>query len=167
MGLENTLLGAQVTQIDTDGIARFELGTKHKDEDGTTYMYIGTTIALTQYLMYAIDETYYVLAAASNETHGANVRALGVPQSTFAAPSGTTYNYGWVAIAGPFTCTAVSGTAVNLRMALSSNAGVVASYASGLHQIDGFKLTASVAHGASASAACFAVTPMVTGEETN
>lgn len=167
MGLHGTLLGAQVTQVDTDGIPRFTLGTRHVGQTGIEYRYVGTTGALTQYYMYALDEDFYVVAAAENVAHGAQVLSLCVPQVAVAAPSGVTYNYGWVAVKGPFRCFAVSGCAANLRMALSSNAGIVASYASGLHQIDGFTLTASVAHGAAAAAACFASDDMVTGEETN
>lgn len=164
MSLNNTLLGAQVTQVDTDGIARFEPGTRHTDESGTEYRYIRTDSALTQYYVYAFDSEWSDVAAATSATHGPQVRWLGVPQVAFAAPSGTTYNYGWVAVKGPMTVQACSGQPVNVQMFLTSNAGIVASYAAGLYQVESLVLTESVTHGAADAVGAFSADDLHSGD---
>lgn len=160
--MEPVVLGANVTKVTTDGIALHTLG-QVAEVSGTKYMYVRSTAALTAYLTYYIDENFGVQGGIAN--HTCYPIALGTPQVAWAAPSGVTYNYGWVAIGGTgFSVKVDASCPTDVILCLGSTTGQIASGLPGLHQVVGLHLDATCGGSAAAVAATAAV-PMFVGSK--
>ena len=142
------VLGAKVTEVKTNGVASHALGQK-AEVNGVIYQYVRATAALTAGLVYYIGKDFTVGVGAQMST-AIPAAALGVPQVAWAAPSGVTYNYGWVAVGGTgFSVKCDANCPADVILALGSTTGVLASSVAGLHQIAG--LRAGTAVGGSAA----------------
>ena len=85
------LLSAKLGETHTE--AKFKLGTTLDGTDGTTWVYVQASGAITQYNVVAIDEDYQAISATSTLA-GAGHKP-GFAQVAFADE-----DYGWVAVRG-------------------------------------------------------------------
>lgn len=89
--LTSPIVGARLTTTSTD--AKFPVGTMADGSDGTRWIYVKATGAITAYDVVAIDENYEA-AAVTSALAGAGHRP-GFAQNAFADDE-----YGWVALSG-------------------------------------------------------------------
>jgi hypothetical protein len=122
-------LGVDFTATPTS--ADFALGTKVQGSDGTEWVYVQASGAITQYQFVGIDENFQ--AAALTKAMADDGWAVGAAQSAFADD-----DYGWVAIGG----SNVSGNlltlcAADVALYTSGTAGALDDTASSQTKIDG------------------------------
>lgn len=120
------LLGFKSSDVHTEGVPQFAVGTMVECSDGTVWRYVSTTKALAVGSVYRLGSDY----AVGNDVQTSDTTSipfpLGVPQNVVAAPSGVTYNYCWVQTAGAFTyLKCASGTAKDNPLYISSTAGAL------------------------------------------
>lgn len=111
------ILGVDFTSTPTT--AEFELGTRVMGSDGTEWVYIQASGAITQYYTVAIDENYQ----AAHLTTALNTAGhqIGFAQSAFADN-----DYGWVATRGSNIKAAVaSSCGADARLYTTTTAGVL------------------------------------------
>lgn len=120
-----------VLYTNTPTTAEFKLGQTDVGEDGTCWVYVQASGALTQYDYVTIDENYQ--AAAGTAAALADGHAVGFAQSAFADD-----DYGWVAIKGSnIKARLAAACAADVPLYTSATAGVLDDASSGQTKVDG------------------------------
>ena len=123
------ILGVDFTATPTT--AEFALGTTVKGSDGTEWVYVQASGAITQYDTVGIDENYQAAAvtkAIVDDGHG-----IGFAQVAF-----TDNDYGWIAKSGTnIQARVATGCLPDVALYTSGTAGVIDDDASGQTKIDG------------------------------
>lgn len=153
----NGPLGVDVTAIETS--PKFDLGTEFTDKLGTTYRYVKSSGALAQYKLGYHDSAFICGAAATTALIGlANSRPCLVLQMTGGFTA--TNQYGWAAVKGPLTISALTLCAATAQCYSTVTAGSVDDTAASMCKIVGLSLASTVG-GSTADTAAFASTYMV------
>lgn len=155
IGVDLTALTAGTT---TDGVnAVFTLGERHHGSDGTEWVYVQASGAITQYDCVAIDENYQ--AAPITDALASQAHMIGFAQVAF-----SDNDLGWVAVRG-------SNISVNVLASCDGNAqlwntGTAGSLddasSAGASKIDGVVIVSTISTSAT-SAEIIATWPVVRG----
>lgn len=152
----NGPLGVDVTQVSTTPL--FALGAEFTDLVGTTYRYVKSSASVGQYKLTYHDGSFVCAAETTTSLVGlTNSRAICVPQ--FSGGFTAANQYGWVAVKGPLTVSALTLCAASAQCYTTATAGSVDDTSASMCKIVGLALTSTVG-GSTANTPAFASTYM-------
>lgn len=127
--LTSSVIGANLASPTTD--AAFALGERQTGTDGTVWVYVQASGAITQYDYVCIDEDFQ--AAAGTKTSVDDGHAIGFAQAAFADDE-----YGWVALSGTnISVSLAASCAPDVPLYTSGTAGVLDDSSTSQTKIDG------------------------------
>lgn len=141
------LIGAKTDSTSTTPL--FGLGDSYEDQNGSVWVYVKASGAISQYDVVTYDETFNTTVASVTTSNAARDDKLGVAAVAFASSE-----YGWLQIYGPCTINVAAACVPNAELTMTSVAGVLddATTAS-LKVADGIAQTAASVSAASTKAA--------------
>lgn len=147
-----TLIGAQPTativSADITAGKGHKLGSRYRDHNGSEFVFVKASAAITQYDAVTYDETFQTVVAPVSTSNDAGGDKVGVAGVAFASGE-----YGWLQIYGPAVVNALASCAANVRLNTTATAGNLDDDGTaGSFAVDGIVLTA--ARGGSAPTAC-------------
>lgn len=130
-------LGIDVAETHT--VAQFQVGKHIQAANGTWYRYVQANGAKTAFLLYHFDELFQLEAAVTTTIAAAAPLYLAVPQIAMADDA-----FGWVAVGGPMTISALTLCATDVELYTTATAGSVDDTVGSNGLIQGLKLNSTV-----------------------
>ena len=147
------LLGVGIADTPTSNATGHVLGTQVLGDDGTKYVYVQASGAITQYDCVAIDEAFQ--AAAITKALADDGHKIGFAQVAFADN-----DYGWVATEGTVQVRYLTLCAADVALYTSATAGVLDDTSTSQTKIVGLVNTVVVG-GSTAASESIAVNPHI------
>lgn len=136
-----------------DTTAIHKLGERQTASTGTVFEYVKASGTVAQYAAVKIDDDG-TIAQLTTTIAGTEPTRVGAAQIAF-----STNEYGWVAVAGPFSILTNAAVAADVKCYTTATAGKIDDDATGTKLIQNLKLT--TAAGSATTGSAFAAAPMV------